>query len=69
MEPIQVRVGTIPGGVSEFAIIDATVRGALTAAGLEADGYKINVNGVAANLDTPLRDGDNVLRVRKVVGN
>lgn len=69
---IQVRVVRVPGTVVEVALNgDRTVAAALTAAGLSAEGYEVQVNGTrVTNLTAgELEDEDTVLLSKKIKGN
>jgi putative ubiquitin-RnfH superfamily antitoxin RatB of RatAB toxin-antitoxin module len=66
-----VRIGVMPGRVSEFAIEPGTkVKDALVIAGVSADGYEIKVNDVTATLDTVVTaESSLILLVKQVKGN
>ena len=67
---IMVKVGKLPGAISEIALNgDRTVRAALTAAELSPTGYQIRVNGSDADLDTELTANSSVFLVKKIKGN
>lgn len=67
---ITVRVGRLPGRITEIALNgDRTVAAALQAAELDSAGYEIRVNAALAALDTVLEDGSTVLLVKQVKGN
>ena len=70
MTHITVRVGSLPGRITEIALNgDRAVATALEAAGLDPEGYEIRVDGYNASLDQELRNGQTVLLVKKVKGN
>jgi len=67
---ITVRVGRLPGAITEIALNgDRTVQAALEAAGLDATGYEVKVSGNGADLSQVLQDNDTVLLVKKIRGN
>ena len=67
---LNVKVGTMPGRVNEFAFEEGTtVRKALEVAGLTTEGYQIKVNGVEEGLESTLSDGDLILLVKQIKGN
>jgi sulfur carrier protein ThiS len=67
---IMVKVGKLPGAISEIALNgDRTVRAALQAAELNATGYQIRVNGDDADLDTRVYEGSSIFLVKKIKGN
>ena len=69
---ITVKVGKLPGGVTEIALNGGrTVADALGAAGLDGaiSGHEIRVNGAVSDRARNLRQGDLVLLVRQVKGN
>jgi sulfur carrier protein ThiS len=70
MNHILVRIGRLPGRISEIALNgDRTVAAALEAAELDSEGYELRVNGQTADVETTLQDGDTVLLVKKIKGN
>ena len=70
METIQVKVGRLPGKISEIVLDgERTVSAALQAAELDSAGYEIRVNGQVTDPATELHDGDVVLLVKKIKGN
>ena len=67
---IQVKVGKLPGAVTEIALNGSrTVADALTAANLNPAGFQIKVNGGDATLETTLEGGETVFLVKKIKGN
>lgn len=67
---ISVRVGKLPGRISEVALNgERTVSAALAGAEITSDGHEIRVNGASADANTLLSDGDTVLLVKKIKGN
>ena len=68
---ISVRVGKLPGKISEVALNgERTVAAALEAAEIpSSDGFEIRVGGQVASTSTLLADGDTVLLVKKIKGN
>lgn len=68
---ISVRVGKLPGKISEVALNgERTVSAALEAAEITStDGFEIRVGGQVASSSTPLAQGDTVLLVKKIKGN
>ena len=70
MEYITVRIGCLPGAISEIALNGGrTVQDALEAAGLDATGYEIKVNSQGVDTSHVLQNGDTVLLVKKIRGN
>ena len=70
IEHITVRVGRLPGRISEIALNGGrTVADALGAAELDPAGYEIRVDGNPADASTQLADGQTVLLVKKIKGN
>lgn len=67
---IVVRVGKLPGTISEVALNgDRSVSTALDAAGLDPSGYQIRVNGDEVTPSHNLRSNDLVLLVQNIKGN
>ena len=67
---LNVRIGTMPGRINEFALEDgATVKEALEIADLTTEGYQIKVNGEQVDEEKVLNDGDLVLLVKQIKGN
>ena len=67
MEFITVKVGKLPGTITEIALNGGrTVQDALDAAGIDASGYEIRVNGAPADTSATLTDGSTVLVLRKI---
>lgn len=67
---ITVRCGRLPGRIEEIALNGGrSVADALEAAELDSSGYEIRVNGVPAEPETLLAEGDTVLLVKKIKGN
>ena len=66
----HVRVGRVPGPIREIVLDGGRqVRDALEGAGIPTDdASEIRVNGVNAELNQELNDGDTVLVLRKVRG-
>jgi len=70
MDFITVKVGKLPGTISEIALNgDRTVKAALQAAELNPAGFQVRVNGADADLDTTVRDGSTIFLVKKIKGN
>lgn len=71
MGTITVKVGSIPGVLSDIALnAGATVRDALAAAGLNASGYDVRLNGTTiTDLNTTLSNGALVLLAKQIKGN
>lgn len=64
-----VKVAKLGGAVKEVALENgATIRTALAAAGVSADGFEVRLNGAPAGLDTPVRSGDIVTLVPQIKG-
>jgi len=69
-EFVTVRVGRLPGRITEVALNgDRTVGAAIAVAELDPTGYEIRVSGRPADATTVLVEGDIVLLVRPVKGN
>lgn len=69
MDYISVRVGEVPGSITEVMLNgDRTVEAALEAAGLSIGNREAKVDGDPATLDTRLSDGSTVLLVKKIKG-
>jgi sulfur carrier protein ThiS len=67
---IEVKVGRLPGRIETIALNgDRRVSTALEAAGLDAEGYEVRVNGNPASMDTDLTAGQTVLLTQKIKGN
>jgi len=67
---ITVRVGRLPGKITEIALNGGrAVADALTAAELDPAGYEVRVNGSPADAGDELEDGDTVLLVKKIKSN
>ena len=67
---IMVKVGKLPGAITEIALNgDRTVNAALQAAGLNPSGFQVKVNGADATLETSLVEGSTVFLVKKIKGN
>lgn len=70
MDAVTVRVGKLPGTLSDVALEGgATVADALREAGLSAEGHQIRVNGTNADASRTLAEGDTVLLTRQIKGN
>jgi putative ubiquitin-RnfH superfamily antitoxin RatB of RatAB toxin-antitoxin module len=70
MSTIIVKVGQMPGTLSEVALSEgATVRDALSQAGLSVGSNEIRVNGQTATESTTLSNNAIVLLVAKIKGN
>ncbi len=71
MSTITIKVGTIPGVLNDIALnAGATVKDALAAAGLNALGYDVRVNGTTiTDLNTTLSNGALVLLAKQIKGN
>lgn len=67
---ISVKIGKLPGKISEFGLEDGcTVGEALAIAELDAEGLEIRVNSALADEETELSNNDTVLLVKKIKGN
>jgi hypothetical protein len=68
---ISVRVGALPQTPIREVTLDegATVRDALSAAGISLDGREVRVGGAPAGLDDEVSNGDSVLVTAQVKGN
>jgi len=67
---IMIKVGRVPGTVSEFALNgDRDVAAALAVAGLDPTGFTVTVNGWPPEPGDELEDGDIVLLGKKTKGN
>lgn len=67
---ITVRVGKLPGRITEVALNgDRKVSAALSAAELDAAGFEVRVNGQSATPDTVVENNDTVLLIKKIKGN
>lgn len=68
---MQVQVGVVPGaGLQTVALGSAaTVNDALVAAGLQADGFTISVNGIPSSLTNVLNEGERVILTKNAKGN
>lgn len=67
---ITVKVANFPGTVKEVVLAeDATVQEAFTAADITPSGENVTVNGMAADMNTVLKDGDRVISAQGAKGN
>jgi hypothetical protein len=68
---IVVKVGQVPGRITEVAVLDgATVRDALSAGGITApEGYTVTVNGAPASMHSAVHRNATVLVTRQIRGN
>lgn len=67
---ITVKIVRVPGAVTELELNNgATVSDALSAAGLSASGFKLSVNGEAADTSDELENGDRVTLAKDAKGN
>lgn len=68
---LEVKIGKLPGRMDPYALEEGTtIQGALTTAGLNADGFEVRVNGTSVDdLNATLSDGDTVILSRKIKGN
>lgn len=69
-EIFEVRVGKMPGTITHVVLNGShTVADALRAAGLDAAGYQIHVDGEIVGMTDELQGGDTVLLLKKIKGN
>lgn len=67
---IMVKLTLVPGATQEFGLDDgSTVATLLQLAGKDAGNYSIRVNGSAADTQTALHEGSQVLLAKNAVGN
>lgn len=71
MDTIEVRVGVVPGTISNVVLNgNRTVQSAFSAAGLSVpSGHRILVNNEESSLTSSVEDGDSILAVKQVKGN
>lgn len=71
MQTITVRVGVVPGTISEVVLNgDRTVASAFRAAGQSIPaGHKVLVNNQEARTDSVVSDGASILAIKQVKGN
>ena len=68
--PKMVKIGKVPGTVSEFMIENgSTVLDLCTQADLNPTGYELRRNGRLAEASEVVQDGDVVMLLKKIKGN
>lgn len=70
METTTIRVGKMPGRISEFAVAKETsIKEVLELAGLDASGHDIKVDGKVASLNDTVGDANLIILAQMVKGN
>jgi hypothetical protein len=70
METITVRVGIVPGRMQEIMLDgDRTAKTAFDSADIFAEDHEIRLNGLPADMDAELKDGDLLFLVKPIQGN
>jgi sulfur carrier protein ThiS len=70
IEVIEIKIGCVPGTIQTIALNGGRrVSDAIEAAGLNAEGRTIFINGKKSNADAELKTGDNVYLLKALRGN